>query len=162
MIKKTVIAAAVATAGFVATPALAQDMSGARVGVEIGMLDDDLLGSQDSTYGVNAGYDFDLGNMVAGPVVTYTGVFDDDFDTRELSVGGRLGAKIGNGSLFYGTIAYTSVDADDFYESIEGVKYGLGFEKDFGGFYGTIETRYADYEYGVEAYQTVVGAGFKF
>ncbi|WP_066559140.1 outer membrane protein [Croceicoccus bisphenolivorans] len=159
MIKNVVIAAAMATAGLAATPALAQ--GGARVGLELGVVDDDFLGTEDATYGVTAGYDFDLGNLVAGPVASYTATFENDGDIRDVTVGGRIGAKVGAASLFYGTIAYTNLDADGA-SSIDGVKYGLGLEHDFGGFYGAVETRYADYELGVETYQTVIAAGVKF
>jgi len=162
MIKNVVIASALAAAGLAATPALAQDMNGARIGLELGVVDDDFLGTEDTTLGVTAGYDFDLGKLVAGPVASYTVTFEDDNDARDISIGGRLGAKIGAASLFYGAISYTNLDADGFPGSLDGVKFGLGFEHDFGRFYGSVETRYADYEQGLESYQTVIGAGVKF
>lgn len=160
--KKIFCAAALAAAA-VASPALAQDAGGAHVGVEIGLVDDDFLGTEDVSYGVTAGYDIPLGGVVAGPVVGYTGLFDDnDSGFREYSLGGRLGVPLDAGTLFYGSVAYSNIDFDGFPGSIEGTKFGLGFEKNFGGFYGRIETRYADYEAGAELYQTVLGAGVKF
>lgn len=161
--KKNFGFAAVATAAaLAATPALAQDAGGARIGVELGVLDDDFLGTEEISYGALAGYDFNLGNVVVGPVVGYTSMFDNDFDLRELSAGGRIGAKLGAGSLVYGAVSYSNIDADDFPGSVDGVKFGLGFEKDFGGFYANVETRYGNYQYDLETFQTVIGAGVKF
>ncbi|AKM11129.1 outer membrane protein [Croceicoccus naphthovorans] len=160
MFKKTVLAVAFATAAIVATPASAQ---GARVGVELGVIDDDFLGTEEATYGLTAGYDFDIGNLAIGPVVGYTGLFDDDgTDIRELTAGARIGAKLGTGSMVYGTVAYANLDADGVPGSADGTRLGLGFEQNFGGLYGMVETRYTDYQYGLEFYQTVVGLGVKF
>lgn len=161
---KKIFAAAALAAVAVASPALAQDaVGGAHIGAEIGLLDDDFLGTDEVSYGVTAGYDFALGGVVAGPVVGYTGLFDDEgSDLREYSVGARLGVPLSGASLFYGSVAYSNLDADGFAGSIDGAKFGLGFEKNFGGFYGRVETRYADYEAGAELYQTVLGAGVKF
>lgn len=161
---KKIFATAALAAVAVASPALAQDaVGGAHVGVEIGLVDDDFLGSEDTSYGVTAGYDIPLGGVVAGPVVGYTGLFDDNgSDFREYSIGGRLGVPLDAGTLFYGSVAYSNIDADGFPGSLDGAKFGVGFEKNFGGFYGRIETRYADYEAGAELYQTVLGAGVKF
>lgn len=161
---KKILTAAALVAATVASPALAQDaVGGAHIGAEIGLLDDDFLGSEDISYGITAGYDFALGGLVAGPVVGYTGLFDDDgADVREYSVGARVGVPLSGASLFYGSVAYSNLDADGFPGSLDGTRFGLGFEKNFGGFYGRLETRYADYEAGAEVYQTVVGAGVKF
>jgi outer membrane immunogenic protein len=154
MTSKYVLAGALAMAA--ATPAMAQApvagvFTGARVGAEVGLLDDDFLGDDEGTYGVLAGYDFDAGNLIAGAAVSYTGLFDDDgADLRDITVSGRLG-----------TAGYSNLDADGV-KSIDGVKFGLGLEQSFGRIYGNVETRYANYEAGVETYQTVIGVGFRF
>ena len=162
MIKNVGLAAVAIAAAFAVNPACAQDGSGARIGVELGVLDDDFLGTDEVSYGFLAGYDFDLGGAVAGPLVGYTAAFDDEFDTRELSIGGRIGTKLDTASLFYGAVSYSNIDADYVAGSVDGVKFGLGFEKDFGGFYANVETRYGTYDYDLELYQTLVGAGVKF
>lgn len=144
----------------ITSPALAQ---GAHVAAEIGVIDDDFLGTEDVSYGVTAGYDLALGGVVAGPVAGYTGLFDDNgSDFREYSIGGRVGVPLDAGTLFYGSVAYSNIDLDGLPGSVDGTKFGLGFEKSFGGFFGRIETRYGDYEQGAELYQTVLGAGVKF
>lgn len=162
MIKKFGLAAFIAASAIVATPASAQDASGGRIGVELGLLDDDFLGTEEVSYGLTAGYDFDLGSVVVGPVAGYTSAFDNEFDIRELSVGGRVGAKVGDASLFYGAVSYSNIDSDYLPGSLDGVKFGLGFEQDFGGFYAGIETRYGTYDYDIDLYQTVLAAGVKF
>ncbi len=162
MLRKTAIALAAVATVAVATPAFADDRSGARVGVELGVLDDDFLGTDEISYGINAGYDFDLGGVVAGPIAGYTSAFDNDFDIRELSIGGRVGAKLTEQSLFYGAVSYSNIDADDFPGSLDGVKFGVGYEQSFGRLYANIETRYATYDYDIDVYQTVIGAGVRF
>lgn len=67
MIKNLGFAAAAMAATLAATPALAQDGQ-VRIGAELGILDDDFLGADDISFGVNAGYDFDLGDTVVGPI----------------------------------------------------------------------------------------------
>ncbi len=95
-------------------------------------------------------------------IANYTGTFDDDGDLRELSIGGRIGKKFDGDKQLYGTVSYSNIDADYFPGSINGVKFGIGFETDFGGFDGHVETRYGNYEAGAELYQTLIGGGFKF
>lgn len=162
MIKNFGFAALGMAAVLGATPALAQDASGVRIGAELGILDDDFLGADDISFGLNAGYDFDLGNMIVGPIANYTSTFDDDGDLREVSIGGRIAKKFDGDKQFYGTVSYSNIDADYFPGNLDGVKFGIGFEKDFGGFYGNVETRYGNYEAGAELFQTLIGGGFKF
>ena len=57
---------------------------------------------------------------------------------------------------------YSNIDADYVAGSVDGVKFGLGFEKDFGGFYANVETHYGNFDYDLDFYQTLVGAGVKF
>lgn len=160
--KRILIAAALAAT--VATPAFAQDaapastFTGARVGLEIGVADDNIFGTEAFTYGAEAGYDFDLGGAVAGVTV---GLQDSDDTGRELSAGGRLGAKVGSNALIYGAAAYTNIKADDF--KLDGVRFGLGVEvAPANNVYIKAEQRYANYELGAELWQTVLGVGFRF
>lgn len=164
--RNIIIAAALGTFA-VATPALAQDeagvFSGARVGVELGVVDDDAFGTDEGTYGFNAGYDFDLGGAVVGVTGTYIDTFDNDnFGVRELGVGGRLGGKVGPRTLAYVTAGYSNLDADGFPGAIDGVKAGLGLEHSFGNLFANIETRYGNYEAGIDLYQTAIGFGVRF
>lgn len=161
--KRILIAAALAAT--VATPALAQDaapantFNGVRFDAQIGFADDDIFGTEAFTYGVEAGYDFDLGGAVAGP---YVGLQDSDDTGREYSIGGRIGAKVSSNALVYGAVGYTNLEVvDDF--DIDGVRFGLGIEvAPAKNVYIKAEQRYANYEYGAELWQTVLGVGFRF
>ena len=165
--KRILIAAALAVT--VATPALAQEadtaaaaesnFTGARIGAEIGVADEDIFGTEAFTYGIEAGYDFDLGGAIAG---IQAGIQDSDDTGRELSIGGRIGAPVSNNALIYGNIAYSNLEVVDDFE-LDGVRFGLGLEiAPAKNVYVKAEQRYADYELGAELWQTVVGVGFRF
>lgn len=148
---------------FVASPALADGFDGPRVGVELGLVDDDFLGSADQSYGINAGYDVDLGSSVVGITGGYSRLFDDhNTDFREFSLGGRAGLKLSPRTLGYASAAYSNIDADGLPGTLDGVKFGLGLEHTYNNVYANVETRYGNYQYGVELYQTVVGLGVRF
>ena len=66
---KKIVLASLAALTF-ATPSFAAGFSGPRVGATIGLADDDFLGTEVFTYGLNAGYDVDLGTAVVGGSVT--------------------------------------------------------------------------------------------
>ena len=160
---KRIFSAFAVASALISTPVLAQDFAGPRIGVELGMVDDDFLGTEETSYGVNAGYDFDLGSTVFGVTASYTGLFNDHgTDFRELGIGGRAGVKAGASTLAYATAGYSNLDAGGFPGSIDGVKVGLGLEQSFGNVYANAETRYGNYQYGAELYQTVIGVGYRF
>ncbi len=160
---KRFLIAAAAVSTLVAAPAFAQDFSGPRVGVELGMFGDDVFSTQDTTYGVNVGYDYDLGSTVFGVTGSYTGIFNDNnADFRELGISARAGIKPGASTLVYGTAGYSNIDTDFISGSLDGVKVGLGVEQSFGNLFANVETRYGNYEAGVETYQTVLGVGYRF
>ena len=162
MIRKSVLALASVAAAVAAQPAMAQEFTGARVGVELGVVDDDFLGTDEATYGIVAGYDFDFQGLVAGVQASYTGLFDDEgTDVRDITIGGRLGTKLAPATMLYGSAGYSNLDADGV-SSLDGLKFGVGVEQAFGNLYGNLETRYANYEAGVETYQTAVGIGVRF
>ena len=163
---KRILAGLVAASALTAVPAVAQtapDFAGPRVGAEIGLVDDDFLGSDDTSYGINVGYDFERANTVFGVTGTYSGLFDDNgADFRELSIAARAGFKVTPATLAYATAGYSNLDFDGLPGSLDGAKFGLGLEHSFGKVFANVETRYADYEAGLELYQTVVGVGFRF
>ena len=150
-----------------ATPALAQEtaevpanaFTGFRVGGEIGVADEDIFGTEAFTYGAEVGYDFDLGGAVAG---VSAGIQDSDDTGRELSIGGRLGAKVTSNALVYGTAAYSNLKAFDGLK-LDGVRFGVGVEVvPTEHFFVKAEQRYANYELGAELWQTTVGFGWRF
>lgn len=163
---KRILAGLVAASALTAVPAAAQtapDFGGLRVGAEIGLVDDDFLGSDDTSYGFNVGYDVEQANTVYGVTGSYTGLFDDNgADFRELSIAARGGFKVTPATLAYATAGYSNIDSDFLPGSLDGVKVGLGLEHSFGKVFANVETRYGNYEQGAELYQTVVGVGFRF
>lgn len=163
MNRKTFALVAIAAMA-ISSPAFAQDFAGPRVGVELGVADDNFAGTNTGTYGFNAGYDFDLGKTVVGVTADITLPFKDrlNVNPRELSVSARAGRKVADNVLVYGAVGYTNIDANGFAGSLDGVKLGLGVERSFGKVYAGLETRYANYEQGVEAYQTAVTIGYRF
>jgi len=187
------VAFALIAATAAATPALAQErapFTGPRVEGVIGWdrvqagggHDDDVL------YGVNAGYDAQMGGAVVGGEVEYT-----DSDTRscfgsttvadprvcakasrDLYVGGRVGTVVGERTLLYAGAGYTNagvkVTSDDGTDEVtvddgnlDGVRLKAGAEYAIGtNSYVKAEYRYSNYEQGVERHQALAGFGFRF
>ena len=173
-----------------AAPAYAQDsgFSGFRVEglvgydkLQSGDADDDGVDTGEDegdesidgvAFGVGAGYDFDLGNVVAGIEGEFTESTGEQEQTetvdgveflgrvetgRDLYIGGRIGFKVSPTTLIYGKAGYTntSIEAafEDDTDSVEfdtnagGWRLGAGAEFLFGtNMYGKIEYRYSNYE----------------
>src|SRR5688500_5482268 len=104
---KKIVLASLAALTF-ATPALAADFTGPRVGATIGFADDDFAGTEAFTYGVNAGYDFNLGGAVAGVTLEYQDSSEDGVG-RDLSAVARLRTTVGQSALLYGLAGYTNL-----------------------------------------------------
>ncbi|MES2902558.1 MAG: outer membrane beta-barrel protein [Pseudomonadota bacterium] len=155
---------ALAASAFVATPALAQDaavghdFSGPRVGANIGFADDNIFGTEAFTYGVDVGYDVAVGGAVLG----ITAELEDSKDIkRELALTARAGARVGDNGLLYVTGGYSNIRA--FGVNIDGVRVGVGGELGLGqSAYVKLEQRYGNYQFGLELYQTMIGAGIRF
>ena len=161
---KLLATAAIVAAAALSAPAAAQDFSGARIGANVGFADDDAFGTEALVYGVNVGYDFDLGGAVAGVSAEYADS-DEDGIGRDLSVSGRIGGKVGTRAMIYALGGYTnlSVDlpGDDF--ELDGARLGAGVEFALTpNIFANGEYRYSNYELGFETHQMLVGAGFRF
>lgn len=158
---KTYILAAVASLAF-ATPAFAADFAGPRVGATLGVAGDDIFDTDAVTFGVEAGYDWQVGTgAVVGLQAEYQNDFDNDFG-RELAATARVGGIVGDRALVYVAGGYSNIDVGPF--SVDGVRAGLGVEFNIGdsGANLKVEQRYGNYELGAELFQTVVGVGFRF
>jgi len=128
--RKTLLVAALLT-GAVATPAMAQDdnRGGFHVGAIVGYdtVQGDVDGSDGITYGVTAGYDFQLGrNFYIGPEVELSSSSVDECEAgieragdllcveagRDIYVGARLGTRVGpNRDVFlYAGGGYTNAE----------------------------------------------------
>ena len=190
--RKLVLASLVAIA--FATPALAQDadapFTGPRVEGVVGW--DRVQGggskSDDVMYGINAGYDAQMGGAVIGAEVEYSDssnracagaktVADPRLCLkagRDLYAGARVGTVIGGRTLLYAKAGYTNADAkftsdDGATETtlgkshLDGVRVGAGVEQSLGNrIYLKGEYRYSNYEQGVERHQALAGVGVRF
>lgn len=158
--KKIVIAMGMAAAMLSATPAAAKSFDGPRVGVVGGILGDDVFSANVGTYGANVGYDFDLGKTVAGATVEY----QDNNDTgREWAVSGRVGTKVKDNVLVYGTVGYTNLGVERSNINFDGVRFGLGAEMAVTDHvYAGVEQRYSNYERGLDTWQTALTVGVRF
>ena len=160
--KKFVLASVAALV--LATPSYAAEFSGARIGATAGFVDEDFAGTNTFTYGVNAGYDFDLGKTVAGATVEWQGS-DEDALSRDLAVTGRFGVKAGDKALVYALAGYTNLGVDTPGDNVhlDGARVGAGVELAFSPrFYGQVEYRYSNYELDVDGHQMLVGLGVRF
>ena len=172
-----------------AMPAFAQDGSdftGPRVEALIGYdslrsgeSEDDGVDSSENdgdetidgaVYGVAAGYDFDLGGVVAGVEGEFTESsgeqegdesvdgFASSIETgRDLYVGGRVGFPVTPSTLLYAKGGYTNtaieaaysddVDSFELDTNVDGYRLGAGVEQKFGtNLYGKVEYRYSNYD----------------
>ena len=204
--KISMIAAAAATAAatLAATPAAAADFSGLRAEVHADRASDAVKADLDNdtspfsrkqddvSYGVEAGYDLDLGSAVVGAYVgadfpnvdSCDSVFgSDEFcysAKRNYTLGARAGVKLGGAILAYGKAGYSSgrfktvyQDVTDPSQDVEGtgnergIHYGVGAELAFGSFYGKAEYLRTNYDEGdlghdVARNQLKVGVGIRF
>lgn len=188
--RKIILAALLA--GTVAAPAYAQSgeaspFTGLRVeglvgydSLKSGNDDDDGVDTSEDegdesidgvAFGVGAGYDFDLGGLVAGiegefSESTAEQESDETIDGvaftsgvevgRDLYIGGRLGFRVAPSTLLYAKAGYTntSIEANvdgggerfEFDTNVDGYRVGAGIEQLFGpSAYGKVEYRYSNY-----------------
>ena len=146
----------------VATPAFAADFTGFRAGATIGMADENFLGDDIFTYGVNVGYDYAFGKLITG----FTAEYQESGKTgvgRDLSIVTRIGSKVTDNALVYGLIGYTNQGIENSPIELDGVRVGLGVEYALTPkVYSNVEYRYSNYERGVELHQTLIGLGVRF
>jgi outer membrane immunogenic protein len=159
-----ILSVALAATAFVATPAMAQDattattFTGPRVGVNVGFADDNIFGTESFTYGADVGYDFAVGGAVLG----VTAEIEDSKDiTRELALTARAGGRVGNNGLLYVAGGYSNIRVYGI--NVDGFRLAAGGELGLGrNAYVKLEQRYGNYQYGLDLWQTVIGAGFRF
>jgi outer membrane immunogenic protein len=175
-------------ASTLAAPAFAQDGSFSGLRVEAiagydtlrsGERDDDGVDTSNDegdesidgvAFGIGAGFDFDLGGLVAGVEAEFsesTGkqeideTVDIPFSTRietgrDIYVGGRLGFKAAPSTLVYAKAGYTNTAIEgafaggnerfEFDSNADGWRLGGGIEQLFGpNAYGKVEYRYSKY-----------------
>ena len=160
---KTILSIALAATALVAAPAAAQDaaaptFTGPRVGVNVGFADDHIFGTESFTYGADVGYDFAVGGAVLG----VTAEIEDSKDiTRELALTGRAGARVGSHGLLYVAGGYSNIRVYGI--NVDGYRLAAGGELGLGkNAYVKLEQRYGNYQYGLDLWQSVIGAGVRF
>ena len=157
-----ILTLALAATAFVATPAMAQDaaqtFTGPRVGVNIGFADDNIFGTEAFTYGADVGYDFAAGGAILG----VTAEIEDSKDIkRELALTARAGARVGSNGLLYVAGGYSNIRV--FGVNVDGFRLAAGGELGIGSkAYVKLEQRYGNYQYGLDLWQTMIGAGIRF
>ena len=179
--KKTLVVSAAAIAAVFASPAMAQSAGGAPGGLYVGVLagyegldvdsaDGSVSASADSAvYGINAGYDVNLGNAfvgVEGELSTSGGSseFPDSFSgardgleaNGQYYVGARAGVALTPGIAAYGKVGYTALDTkafssagslDEVKDNASGLRFGGGLQVQLpGALEGRVEYRRSQYK----------------
>jgi outer membrane immunogenic protein len=192
--RKYIVAAAL-VAGMFGAPAMAQERP-AFSGVKVeGLLGYDRLKvpgdhSNGVLYGAGVGYDARMGNFVVGVEGEAAGSTADECATgvtnandrlcaklgRDLYVGGRLGAVVGNSTLLYAKAGYTNARLRltytdgltgtgnfDVGSNKDGFRVGGGVEQAIGrNAFVKAEYRYSSYSDNFDKHQVVAGVGFRF
>lgn len=200
-----ILLAATATAAiFETAPAAAADFSGLRAEVNAARASDSVRADLDNgtspftrknddvSFGLEAGYDLDLGSLVVGPYVGVDfpnvdecdGVFgSDEFcykAKRNFNLGARAGFKIAGPILAYGKVGYSSGRFRNVYEDLtdptadregtesqRGIHFGAGAEIAIARFYAKAEYLRTEYDEGdlgfdVARDQVKLGVGIRF
>ena len=175
----------------------AEEFEGPWVGVTTGYdtfdSGDEVDGSEDGiTYGIAAGYDFNLGGIIAG---VEGEISDSSVDAtasdviangdslslsagRDLYAGIRVGVPVMDNVLLYGKGGYTNQRLNAEYklgnttesasENLDGFRLGAGAELDLGSAFGRLEYRYSEYgtfsdtDLETSRHQVMVTAGLRF
>jgi outer membrane immunogenic protein len=154
--KNIIFATAVALLS--AAPAFAADFTGPRLGVTFGT-DNATRNTavKDLSYGVDAGYDLQLGKVVLGGDVTV----DNVFDRRNVGVGVRAGVVANENVLVYARAGYANWHQAAA-RTFEGLRVGAGVETNIlGPVYAKAEFRHVDYGR-VKTNGGLVGVGLRF
>jgi outer membrane immunogenic protein len=166
---KAFVIAAVAALAAVATPAAAQDFTGARVGVVGGY--DNIQAREGVTYGVVAGVDAPVAKGVTlGVEATLEDSTTDAAGvdaSRELGVAVRAGVVVLPRTLAFAKVGYTNARFDlgrTGSVTLEGLRYGAGVEYALTkNTYVTAEYRRSELENGAGGRDgALVGVGFRF
>ncbi|PSJ43002.1 hypothetical protein C7I55_00915 [Sphingomonas deserti] len=204
MSMKFKIALAAGTALLIAAPAAAADFSGLRAEITTGRASDAVETDLDNgtnpfsrkqddvSFGLEAGYDLDLGSAVVGPYVGVDFPNVDDCDAvfgsdefcykakRNYALGARAGFKIGGPILAYGKVGYSSGRFKSVYTDLtdpsadregsdtqRGIHFGGGVEVAFASLYAKAEYLRTEYDEGdlghdVARNQLKLGVGLRF
>ena len=154
------IAALAALSLAACAPAQAADFTGTRAAVTVGF--DGIQGAGDTTnvtYGVTAGYDIATQSGVLVGVEAGAG---NVFDRRDLNASGRIGYKLNDTVLAFGTAGYTNF-RDSAGRTLDGAQLGAGFEAVISGpVSATVGYRYSNYEQDVSKHSAYTGLVARF
>lgn len=166
--KNLILATAIAL-GLSASPAMASDFTGPRVGVTAGF--DKQADNSGASVGGVAGYDVKVaGPVIAGVEVTAAGsTVDESFVHSNLDLGAnlRVGVKVLDRALVFGKVGYARTDfgiGGELKTTQEGVRFGGGAEYALTDrVYTTVEYARTEYGNGLVARDQVIGGiGFRF
>jgi outer membrane immunogenic protein len=165
---KTIVLAAVAALAAMATPAAAQDFTGARVGATVGY--DNVQGVEDVAYNAVVGYDLAVAPRVTLGAEATLG--DSEVSTagvaasRDVGVSLRAGYVLTPRLLAFGKVGYATTRVETLVgnTNFEGVRFGGGLEmavtKDL---YVSAEYARTEYEAGIGGRdQALIGFGVRF
>lgn len=176
---KTIFAAAAACLAMLAVPAAAQDFSGPRVGVLLGVSGDDSpFDDSEFTYGGVIGYDYAVSPTVSIGVegdLASVSMDDEDFgidvDNRQLSAALRGTYALSPRTALFVSGGYTNLEleAADVSVDFDGFRVGGGAEFAIGTrLYASTEYRYSEYDLGdfnagdAGIHSALVGLGLRF
>jgi len=165
---KAIVLAVAAALAAMASPALAQDFTGARVGATVGY--DNIQGVEDVAYGAVVGYDAAVAPRVTLGAEATLG--DSEVDaygvhaSRDLGVSLRAGYILAPRVLAFGKVGYATTRLEAFgdHTNVEGVRFGGGLEFALtSNTYLTGEYVRTEYEDGLGGRdQALAGVGFRF
>ena len=178
--RKIILSALAGTAALAATPAFAQNDAQAFNGGHVEAITgyDHVSGGEDGIlYGIGAGYDFRMNNVVLGiegEVLESTagdcaGAICVDA-SRDFYIGGRIGVVAAPRVLVYGKLGYSNARVEvtngnvEDSTNLDGIRAGAGVEWQFRNSPLSVraEYRYTNYELGVERHQGTLGLAFRF
>lgn len=154
---KKLILALAATAAL-ASPAMANE---GRVEARGGVIWFGAGGGSEDTYGIAAGYDFDLGSSAFAGVEASGDIVNATGSKVAFGLTGRLGAKVGGNTKLFVDGGYTSEPCTG---CVDAVHAGVGAEIGFGSnMYGKLGYRHFFTSGGAPDSDSVVaGLGFRF
>jgi len=191
IMKFAFVTAAAAVALF-STPAMAADITGARVEGIIGydspkvdLIEDVNVEIDGVVYGVGLGYDFAVGQNLALGVDAEITDSSADFEIdeadysarlsagRDLYVGARLTTAVSDNFNLYGKLGYTNARVKGWEDdagvrrsestNLDGIRAGVGGQFALAGnTYVGLEYRYSNYENEVSRHQVAASLGFRF
>lgn len=170
--KTMFLSIAAVAAAVIAAPAFAQDFSGPRAGVVVGVSGDESpFDNAEFVYGAQVGYDVAVSpGFRLGAEADIAKADIEDVDVTQTSVGVRMTFPASTKGALFVSGGYSNLDAEyaGFGENFGGYRLGGGGEVKLGrNAYTSLEYRYSEYDlsdYGASAHthSALLGLGLRF